>query len=155
MEHQRWMPNVDCKGLSPQIAKFMGLTWGPPGSCRPQMSAPCTLLLGTIRCVLLPAHHYARDLCVSIRKTSYKYHQLQKISLHDNDAAIQHSLNLAVQQMQVNFTSDYSGYIHIKYMYREICTWMYYACFVVAFVLPVFFGIDIWSKSQAKNKYTF
>ena len=30
-----------------QIAKFMGPTWGPPGSCRPQMSpmlAPWTLL---------------------------------------------------------------------------------------------------------------
>ena len=32
-----------------QIAKFMGPTWGPPGSCRPQMGpmlAPWTLLLG-------------------------------------------------------------------------------------------------------------
>ena len=31
----------------PQIAKFMGPIWGPPGSCRPQMgpmSAPWTLL---------------------------------------------------------------------------------------------------------------
>ena len=35
---------------SPHIAKFMGLTWGPPGSCRPQMGpmlAPWTLLSGT------------------------------------------------------------------------------------------------------------
>ena len=34
----------------PQIAKFMGPTWGPPGSCRPQMGpmlAPWTLLSGT------------------------------------------------------------------------------------------------------------
>ena len=32
-----------------QIAKFMGPTWGPPGTCRPQlgpMLAPWTLLLG-------------------------------------------------------------------------------------------------------------
>ena len=32
-----------------QIAKFMGPTWGPPGSCRPQMGpilVPWTLLLG-------------------------------------------------------------------------------------------------------------
>ena len=31
-----------------QIAKFMGPTWGPPGSCRPQMGpmlAPCTLAI--------------------------------------------------------------------------------------------------------------
>ena len=34
----------------PQIARFMGPTWGPPGSCRPQvdpMLAPCTLLSGS------------------------------------------------------------------------------------------------------------
>ena len=34
-----------------QIAKFMGPTWGPPGSCRPQMGpmlAPWTLLSGYI-----------------------------------------------------------------------------------------------------------
>ena len=40
--------------LSPQIATFMGPTWGPPGSCRPQMSpicAPQTLLSGA--CMLL------------------------------------------------------------------------------------------------------
>ena len=35
----------------PQITKFMGPTWGPPGSCRPQMGpmlAPWTLLSGTL-----------------------------------------------------------------------------------------------------------
>ena len=35
---------------TPQITKFMGPTWGPPGSCRPQMGpmlAPWTLLSGT------------------------------------------------------------------------------------------------------------
>ena len=34
-----------------QIAKFMGPTWGPPGSCRPQMGpmlAPWTLLSGVM-----------------------------------------------------------------------------------------------------------
>ena len=33
----RW---VSGRGGGTQIAKFMGLTWGPPGSCRPQMG-PC------------------------------------------------------------------------------------------------------------------
>ena len=35
--------------MTSQIAKFMGPTWGPPGSCRPQigpMLAPWTLLSG-------------------------------------------------------------------------------------------------------------
>ena len=35
----------------PEIAKFMGPTWGPPGSCRPQvgpMLAPWTLLSGSL-----------------------------------------------------------------------------------------------------------
>ena len=38
---------IEC--IPSQIAKFMGPTWGPTGSCRPQMSpmlAPWTLLLG-------------------------------------------------------------------------------------------------------------
>ena len=37
------------QGMASQIAKFMGPTWGPPGSCRPQMGhmlAPWTLLSG-------------------------------------------------------------------------------------------------------------
>ena len=37
--------------ICPQIAKFMGPTWGPPGSCRPQMDpmlAPWTLLSGGV-----------------------------------------------------------------------------------------------------------
>ena len=40
---------------TPQIAKLMGPTWGPHGSCRPQMGpmlAPWTLLSGTL-CALL------------------------------------------------------------------------------------------------------
>ena len=42
-----------------QIAKFMGLTWGPPGSCRPQMGpmlAPWTLLSGKRLSALLQLH---------------------------------------------------------------------------------------------------
>ena len=36
--------------ISAQIARFVGPTWGPPGSCRPQMGpmlAPWTLLSGS------------------------------------------------------------------------------------------------------------
>ena len=36
--------------IRPQLARFMGPTWGPPGSCRPQMGpmlAPWTLLSGS------------------------------------------------------------------------------------------------------------
>ena len=40
---------IDVTWPSSQIAKFMGPTWGPPGSCRPQMGpmlVPWTLLSG-------------------------------------------------------------------------------------------------------------
>ena len=52
-----WKPPIQCARihlpLAPilQITKFMGPTWGPPGSCRPQMGsmlAPWTLQSGTI-----------------------------------------------------------------------------------------------------------
>ena len=49
---------VVCTGA--QIAKFMGPTWGPPGSCRPQMGpmlAPWTLYQG-VYC----ADEYVRQL---------------------------------------------------------------------------------------------
>ena len=39
-----------CHKVLTLIARYMGPTWGPPGSCRPQMGpmlAPCTLLSGT------------------------------------------------------------------------------------------------------------
>ena len=38
-------------GMPPQTAKFMGPTWGPPGSCRPQVGpvlVPWTLLSGIV-----------------------------------------------------------------------------------------------------------
>ena len=44
--HRRW---VTCPIQVTQIAKFMGPTWGPPGSYRPQMGpmlAPWTLVAG-------------------------------------------------------------------------------------------------------------
>ena len=45
--------------MQPQIAKFMGPTWGPPWSCRPQMgpmSAPWTLLWGTLFSIWVRGH---------------------------------------------------------------------------------------------------
>ena len=42
--------------IRPQIAKFKGPTWGPPGSCRPQMGpmlAPWTLLSGAVQYMIL------------------------------------------------------------------------------------------------------
>ena len=44
-----------------QIAKFMGPTWGPPGSCRPQMGpmlAPWTLLSGILPVQGFPLWRY-------------------------------------------------------------------------------------------------
>ena len=44
-------PTVADFHLTTQIAKFMGPTWGPPGSCRPQMGfmlAPWNLLSGYV-----------------------------------------------------------------------------------------------------------
>ena len=56
------------QSFAAQIAKFMGPTWGPPGSCRPQMGpmlAPWTLLLG--RLCLVPhrqSHGHQNDAMV-------------------------------------------------------------------------------------------
>ena len=49
-----WMENT-------QITKFMGPTWGPPGSCRSQMGpmlAPWTFLSGRLLVLLIERSHY-------------------------------------------------------------------------------------------------
>ena len=56
----------DMVEIAPQIAKFMGPTWVPPGSCWPQMGpmlAPWTLLSGSVA-----SHNNARNSanCVNI-----------------------------------------------------------------------------------------
>ena len=52
-----WINTTSCKDMSirvaqtSKIARFMGPTWGPPGSCRPQMGptlAPWTLVSGML-----------------------------------------------------------------------------------------------------------
>ena len=46
-----WQPEENRFGISTLIARFMGPTWGPPGSCQPQMDpmlATWTLLSGDI-----------------------------------------------------------------------------------------------------------
>ena len=47
-----------------QITKFLGPTWGPPGSCRPQMGpmlAPWTLLLGLLWSLQFPSLLYRNN----------------------------------------------------------------------------------------------
>ena len=51
-QHQWLWSNIEA-----QIARFMGPTWDPPGSCRPQMGpmlAPWTVLSGSA-CVISPS----------------------------------------------------------------------------------------------------
>ena len=67
---QRLQSNVNL--ITPQIAKFMGLTWGSPGSCRPQMGpmlAPWTLLSGTFITALCDNEAV---ICLSMMLTKLK-----------------------------------------------------------------------------------
>ena len=60
-----------------QRAKFMGPTWGPPGSCRPQMGpmlAPWTLLSGHYGCWTVVMEHPA-IYAASLRGTREHYHR--------------------------------------------------------------------------------
>ena len=63
-----------------QIAKFMGPTWGPPGSCRPQMGsmlAQWTLLSGKPN-QTKPNHNNAQTLFMIIEMYIYIYKSLSK-----------------------------------------------------------------------------
>ena len=71
--------------LNTQIAKFMGPTWGPPGSCRPQMGpmlAPWTLLSGTVPSYQCGDSHYENKTA----KTGPK--MLLAIRIHTNNMNI-------------------------------------------------------------------
>ena len=75
-----------CWSLYSQITKFMGLTWGPPGSCRPQMGpmlAPWTLLSGLI-CLGDVWYHCLNPLHATLFIGNTKMY-LQLISLLYND----------------------------------------------------------------------
>ena len=59
--------------LTSQIAKFMGSTWGPPGSCRPQMGpmmAPWTLLSGLLSTG--PLGTTSSEIWIEIQGQSYR-----------------------------------------------------------------------------------
>ena len=63
-------------GMPSQIAKFMGPTWGPHGSCRSQMGpmwAPWTLLSG-----LIPEapNHYLRQRWTAINEVMLRSHEI-------------------------------------------------------------------------------
>ena len=75
--------------LSTQIAKFMGPTWGPSGSCRPQMGpmlAPWTLLSGNGWTGMLQLSKVHDDImsCIFIALTHITWYYIQ----HTNDKHI-------------------------------------------------------------------
>ena len=64
----RFVTSHQLCGIS-QIARFMGPTWGPPGSCRPQLGpilAPWALLSGMIFSGCVFSQHTDISLCYCI-----------------------------------------------------------------------------------------
>ena len=99
--------------LKPLIAKFMGPTWGPPGSCRPQMGpmlAPWTLLSGAGK----TASWYRRSHSIYLRVISH-------ISIHIYFNVMSYEgTRWALHQALV--TDDNSGFTHqskIVYLFRN------------------------------------
>ena len=72
----------------PHIAKFMGPTWGPPGSCRPQvgpMLAQWTLLSGhDYRTLLVKALEFGRQKHVThaVQLSITALHMIQRADAH-------------------------------------------------------------------------
>ena len=62
--------------IQPQIAKFMGPTWGPPGSCRPQMGpmlAQWTLLSETHTAISANSEDPIKFFMVDVLMLCYHY----------------------------------------------------------------------------------
>ena len=76
----RWLGDARSQDISihAQIAKFMGPTWGPPGSCRPQMGpmlAPWTLLSGWFS-LTIPLPEWVGQAQRSMNKHSHLWHSV-------------------------------------------------------------------------------
>ena len=87
--------------ITPQIAKFMGPTWGPPGTCRPQMGpmlAPWTLLSGT----------FSSGLNDPVIMWSLRYVCTCFSVQHYNDV-IMNSLASQITSLTIVYSTIYSG----------------------------------------------
>ena len=109
-------PDIKHDIIYPQIARFMGPTWGPPGSCRPQMGpmlTPRTLLSGSefhIQChchaIYMSAtswyhQHYQSYTCVPSQFTFFCKCNCPKLSLGPNSIR-----NCQTDQAQSKTTSS-------------------------------------------------
>ena len=95
-----------------QIAKFMGPTWGPPGSCRPQMGpmlAPWTLLPG----VCLSGF-------VSIISNAYLEHAIFKVA-----GILSRPLNVDIAQLKNWLHSEDSFLLHAAGTWHDI-NWLWW-----------------------------
>ena len=74
-------PSDHSQSILPQVARFMGPTWGPPGSCRSQMGpmlAPWTLLSGRS----IDWNREASELKKPLNKTFFNFSQPSRDVLH-------------------------------------------------------------------------
>ena len=89
--------------ITPQIAKFMGPTWGPPGSCRPQvapMLTPWTLLSGT------ETNKWIEDLPTSFEHSQFK--RCRFMWYHYNDV-IMGSMSSQITSLTIVYSDVCSG----------------------------------------------
>ena len=71
-----------------QIAKFMGPTWVPPGSCRPQMGpmlAPWTLLSGYVSVATSDERQKKLQLCVD---NVHQWYYMNRLIANKNKSVV-------------------------------------------------------------------
>ena len=110
-----------------QLAKFMGPTWGPTGSCRPQMGpmlAPWTLLSGLpsfwfcchYRCTIFAL--FSADLSENMEDN---IQQMQKLIFHPSGLHISNCLWLRDKKLPVRQV-DFGKFSSESYI---ICLWQF------------------------------
>ena len=109
-----------------QIAKFMGPTWGPPGSCRPQvglMLAPWTLLSGNwiypwsvaVASTILWLHHAmsrgSKSFAVVLIRRPHKRSDKMTAPMTDPPPVVQTDHCLSPHSQYENFIEDCEPYL--------------------------------------------
>ena len=102
-------PNIATKYSIPtQIANFMGPTWGPPGSCRPQMGhmlAPRTFYQGT-GTVFFPVYSKTNNGAIDVLVWDvWIMHMCYRLSIYRR--TILHIIAHSTIMLKVNFLSHF------------------------------------------------
>ena len=161
------MCKVECEWSPTQIANFMGPTWGPPGSCRPQMCPiwPHELcyqgsdtsmsqwtessLAKIVSCCRFCSKPLSKQWPLVVKWTRlnkaklYLYNKMQNVHTENAFENVAHKmLTLCVNTKTPGRKMRFS-----KLLFSKSCTWNIIFLFSLKFHTGFFLKVTVWDES--------